>query len=96
MAEAFRVDPEQLAEAVQQMADFQQYSESLLAEIESLVTNLHLTWSGKAATAHAEAHRHWIRGEEMMREALTHLQSVGTTAHANYTGAIAKNLDLWS
>jgi uncharacterized protein YukE len=41
------------------MAAFQRESESLLSEIESLVTNLHLTWTGQAAAAHAEAHRHW-------------------------------------
>lgn len=46
MAEPFRVDPEALADAVEQMAAFQRESESLLSEIESLVTNLHLTWMG--------------------------------------------------
>ncbi len=78
------------------MAEFQHCSESLFSEIDALITNLHLTWTGRAAAAHAEAHRHWSRGEELMREALAHLQSVGTTAHANYTGAMTKNLDMWS
>jgi WXG100 family type VII secretion target len=96
MADPFRVDPERLAEAVQQMGDFQRYSESLLEEIDSLVKNLHLTWTGEAAAAHAEAHRRWTQGEAKMHEALTQLQSAGRTAHANYTGAMAKNLDMWS
>ena len=96
MAEPFRVDPEALADAVEQMAAFQRESESLLSEIESLVTNLHLTWTGQAAAAHAEAHRHWSRGEAMMREALAKLQTAGNTAHGNYTGVVAKNVDMWS
>jgi WXG100 family type VII secretion target len=96
MADPFRVDPERLAEAVQQMGEFQRYSESLLEEIDSLVKNLHLTWTGEAAAAHAEAHRRWTQGEAMMGQALTQLQSAGGTAHANYTGAMAKNLDMWS
>jgi hypothetical protein len=39
MAEAFRVDPEALAEAVDHMSEFQRYTESMLSEIDSLVSN---------------------------------------------------------
>lgn len=96
MAEAFRVDPEVLAEAVQRMAEFGRHTEGMLSEIDSLVTNLHATWTGEGAAAHAEAHQHWARGEAMMREALARLKTAGTTAHANYTGAMSTNLDMWS
>jgi WXG100 family type VII secretion target len=96
VAEAFRVDPEALAEAVEHMSEFQRYAESMLTEIDSLVSNLHATWTGEAAAAHAEAHRHWSQGEAMMREALTKLQGAAKTAHHNYTGAMSKNMDMWS
>jgi uncharacterized protein YukE len=78
------------------MVEFQRHAESMLAEIDSLVTNLHATWTGQGAAAHAEAHRHWARGEAMMREALAQLRAAGETAHRNYTGAIATNLAIWS
>jgi WXG100 family type VII secretion target len=96
VAEAFRVDPQALADAVQRMAEFQRYAESMLTEIDSLVSNLHTTWTGEAAAAHAEAHQHWARGEAMMREALNQLRTAGTTAHGNYTGAVSTNLAMWS
>jgi WXG100 family type VII secretion target len=96
MADAFRVDPEALADAAQRMADFQRYAESMLGEIDSLVGNLHATWSGEAAAAHAEAHQHWARGEAMMREALAQLRTAGMTAHGNYAGAMSTNLAMWS
>lgn len=96
MADAFSVDPEALAEAVQLMTEFAQHTESLVSEIDSLVTNLHETWSGQAATAHAEAHRHWSQGEAMMREALAQLKTAGTTAHHNYIQATSTNLAMWS
>ena len=35
-------------------------------------------------------------GEAMMREALAQLRLRATTAHRNYTGAIATNLAMWS
>ena len=96
MAEAFRVDPQALADAVQRMAEFQRYAEDMLTEIDSLVSNLHTTWTGQGAAAHAEAHRHWARGEEMMREALAQLRTAGATAHRNYTDAMSTNLAMWS
>jgi WXG100 family type VII secretion target len=96
MADAFQVDPDALADAVERMSDFQRYAESMLSEIDSLVSNLHATWTGEGATAHAEAHRHWAQGEAMMREALAQLRAAAHTAHGNYTGAMAKNLSMWS
>lgn len=96
MAEAFRVDPQALAEAVQTMAAFQRYAEDMIAEIDSRVTRLHGAWTGAAAAGHAEAHQHWVRGEAMMREALAQLEKVATTAHGNYTGAMSTNLGMWS
>lgn len=96
MAEAFRVDPDALADAVTEMAEFQRYAESMLSEIDSLVGNLHATWTGEGAAAHAEAHQHWARGEAMMRAALAQLRGAAHTAHTNYTGAMAKNMSMWS
>jgi uncharacterized protein YukE len=90
------VDPQALADTVQRMVEFQRHAESMLAEIDSLVTNLHVTWTGKGATAHAEAHRHWARGEAMMREALAQLRAAGAAAHRNYTGAMSTNSAMWS
>ena len=96
MAEAFQVDPHALADAMQRMTEFQRYAENMLTEIDSLVGNLHSTWTGRGAAAHAEAHRHWARGEAMMREALAQLRAAGATAHRNYTGAMSTNLTMWS
>lgn len=96
VAEAFRVDPQALADVVQRMTAFQRYAEDMITEIDSRVTRLHTTWTGGAAAAHAEAHQHWVRGEAMMREALAQLGKAATTAHANYTGAMSTNLGMWS
>ncbi|MGA7467090.1 MAG: WXG100 family type VII secretion target [Mycobacterium sp.] len=96
MADAFSVDPDVLVDALQRMREFIQHTENVVAEVNSLVTQLHGTWSGHAATAHAEAHRHWAHGEAAMREALAHLQTAGSTAYKNYTGAMAANMSMWS
>lgn len=90
------MDPQALADTVQRMAAFQRYAEDTIAEIDSRVTRLHASWTGEAAAAHAEAHRHWARGEAMMREALAQLKQAATTAHGNYTGAMSANLGMWS
>ena len=96
MADAFSVDPDSLADAVQRMAEYVRHTESIVTEIDSLVTHLHQTWSGQAAAAHAEAHRHWSRGEVTMRDALNRLKAAGGGAHHNYTQAMATNSAMWS
>jgi uncharacterized protein YukE len=78
------------------MAAFQKYAGDVLTQIDSLVSNLHATWEGKGAAAHAEAHGHWARGEAMMRDALAQLRTAAATAHRNYTGAMSTNLAMWS
>ena len=90
------MDPQALADTVQRMVEFHRHVESTIAEIDSLVTNLHATWTGQGAPAHAEAHRRWARGEAMMREALAQLRTAGATAHRNYTGAMSTNSAMWS
>lgn len=96
MAEAFAVDPEGLADAVERMSVFQNTLEGLLSEIESAVQNLHMTWGGEAAGAHTAAHQQWTRGAAMMREALTKVQAAGGGAHGNYAGAVSTNSQMWS
>ncbi|MBO0883986.1 MAG: WXG100 family type VII secretion target [Mycobacterium sp.] len=96
MPDAFRVDPDALADAVERMSEYLRYSESMLSEIDTLVSNLHGMWSGEAAAAHVEAHRHWASGEAMMREALGQLKAAGATAHHNYTSVMAANMAMWS
>jgi WXG100 family type VII secretion target len=96
VADAFSVDPDALANAIQQMAEFVQHTESVVTEIDTLVTHLHGTWSGQAAEAHAEAHRHWSQGEATMRQAIAQLRAAGSAAHHNYTGAMTTNTSMWS
>jgi uncharacterized protein YukE len=64
--------------------------------VTSLHATLHATWTGQGAAAHAEAHRHWARGEAMMREALARLRAAGGTAHRYYPGAMSTNLAMSS
>lgn len=95
VADAFIVDTDGLADALQLMHEFAQHTESVVAEVNALVDQLHQTWFGHAAEAHAEAHRRWSHGEGLMREAMSNLKTIGAIAHQNYTGAMAANMSLW-
>ncbi|OBH52155.1 secretion protein [Mycobacterium sp. E2479] len=77
------------------MAVFQRYAEGRITEIDSRATYFHTPRTGDGAAAHAEAHRHWARGEAMMRQALVQLQKAATSAHGHYTGAVSTNLRMW-
>jgi WXG100 family type VII secretion target len=95
MSAAFRIDPDALADAVARMSAFEQHVESMLAEVDTLVADLHEQWSGEAAAAHREAHQRWTEGAKTMREALGRLRIAGDRAHQNYTGAITANASMW-
>lgn len=96
MADGYCVDPAALAEALDEMDDFQRIAASLLEEIESTVRSVHITWTGEAAQGHAEAHRLWTNGAAQMQEALGKLHNAGGQAHGNYTGVMDTNRTNWS
>lgn len=95
MSAPFRVRPAQLADVVERLGRLDAHLETVLADVERRVTDLHGTWSGEAAQAHREAHAEWRRGAERMRAGLATMRSIAATAHANYTGAAVTNLRMW-
>ncbi|WP_304441713.1 hypothetical protein [Mycobacterium sp. 852002-51163_SCH5372311] len=64
-------------------AAFRRHAERVVSEIDSLAMALQVPLPGRAAAAHIEAHRHWTRGEAMMRESLARLHDAGTAARTN-------------
>jgi hypothetical protein len=51
-------------------------------ENDYLTTALPVPQPGRAAAAYAQAHRHWARGEAMLRESLVRLRDATAAAHA--------------
>lgn len=96
MSEEFTVDIDALAGAVERMAQFHRTAEGLLAEIDTTVKNLHISWDGEAAKAHQYAHAQWEHGAALMRDALERLGRAGSTAQQNYRQATATNSSNWA
>ena len=96
MAEAFSVDPEALSDALERMDGFQRMSAALLAEIDNVVKNLHVSWDGAGAAAHAQAHQKWAQGGAPLVGAARGRDQSGTGAHHNYNQAAATNRGMWS
>ncbi|AMT71997.1 WXG100 family type VII secretion target [Mycobacteroides abscessus subsp. massiliense] len=96
MSGEFGVVPDELMRIIERMTEVEQRAEASIAAMDSEVRNLHATFTGEAATAHAQAHEKWARGAEQMRHALKGLRDASHAAHGNYTGAAAKNLQNWA
>jgi WXG100 family type VII secretion target len=96
VADAFSVDTAALADTVERMAQFGRAAEALLAEIDSTVKNLHISWTGEAAGAHRYAHEQWEHGAALMRAALERLGRAGAAAHHNYSQATSTNASNWA
>lgn len=96
MSGEFGVAPDELMRILERMTEVEQRAEASIAAMDSEVNNLHATFTGEAATAHAQAHQKWATGAQQMREALKGLRNAGSAAHGNYSGAAAKNAQNWA
>jgi WXG100 family type VII secretion target len=95
MTAGFRVRPAQLADVVQRLGALDAHLQSVLAQVERRVDELHLTWSGEAAQAQRATHDEWQRGAAQMRAGLATMRSIAATAHANYVAAATANVRMW-
>ena len=66
----YSVSLDELQDRVDEMATFEARIEQTLDHVGLVVAGLHVTWTGEAALAHAEAHQQWAAGLAQMREGL--------------------------
>ncbi|MGV9748813.1 WXG100 family type VII secretion target [Nocardia farcinica] len=92
---SYRVNLQQLDDAITTMADFGTEVEGWLREVDAKIAALHLSWSSQAAEVQRAAHNRWMAGAEEMRENLDELREVARRAHTNYTAAVQTNLGMW-
>ncbi|MGY5311642.1 WXG100 family type VII secretion target [Nocardia gipuzkoensis] len=92
---SYQVDLQQLDDAVVTMAEFGIEVEAWLRELDQHITDLHLSWSSKAAEQQRAAHQRWSEGVVAMRENLDELRQLARRAHDNYLGAAAVNYGMW-
>jgi WXG100 family type VII secretion target len=92
----FSVDLEELAGVAEEMQSFQRSFERRLEDLEKLVSDLHLTWTGQAAAAHLQAHEQWTTGAREMHQGISDMHKAAITAHDNYHSSATSNADMWS
>ncbi|WP_280454363.1 WXG100 family type VII secretion target [Nocardia brasiliensis] len=92
---SYRVNLQQLDDAIATMAKFGAEVEAWLGEVDQHVADLRLSWASTAAQAQRAAHDRWMAGAAEMRENLDELRQVARRAHTNYTGAVRTNTEMW-
>jgi WXG100 family type VII secretion target len=95
MAPRFSVDLNRLQEAVDRMGTFDTALSAHLDDLDARISRLHRTWGGDAAQAQRHAHAEWMAAAKEMRAALATMRSISSTAHRNYTAAVATNVRMW-
>ena len=91
----FSVDLAELVATISDMGAFEERLSGMLAELDSAVDDLHVTWTGAAATAHREAHDRWQSGAAEMHLAGVRMREAAERAHANYQAAADANARMW-
>lgn len=96
MSGAFAVDLDSLDDVVTRLANLEKSIEQQLADLDTRIRQIHGVWSGEAAAAQLAAHREWMAGAQQMRAGLGALRAAASTAHSNYSAAVAANKQMWS
>ena len=90
------VDIDELARSVERMRLFQQHLINAHDAVDGRMRELHVVWTGEAASAQASAQQHWTAAARDVQEALAALSAIAHTAHLNYTVAVTANRRMWS
>jgi WXG100 family type VII secretion target len=96
MPRKYAVDLGELEGRIDEMAAFERTIEQALHELTRVVDDLHVTWSGQAATAHGVAHQKWVAGMKEMHSGLTEMRAAADRAHGNYASAVEANSRMWA
>ncbi|MBU3066406.1 WXG100 family type VII secretion target [Nocardia sp. NEAU-G5] len=91
----YRVDLAELQSLIDDAKRLDAQIEARADAIRRQVDQLHVQWTGAAATAHQHFVDRWTADTAAMREALTTLQAALTRAHGNYSGAVDVNKGMW-
>jgi WXG100 family type VII secretion target len=92
----YAVDLELLDSTTRELESLVRLVDARLADLERVVGDLHATWTGQSASAHARAHREWATGARRMRDGLAAMRAAAGVAHGGYERAAAANAQMWS
>ena len=91
----YSVDLAELDAVIGDMTGFERRLLDKLAELDDLVANLHVTWTGAAAAAQKDAHARWRSGASEMHQAIVEMREAAQRAHRNYSAAADANARMW-
>ena len=91
----YDVDLDELVGTVDDLRRCGAALDALLDDVARRVAALHLTWSGRAATAQVVAQAEWESGFREMHAALSVMRSAADHAHDCYADAAGTNLRMW-
>ncbi|HEX4471748.1 MAG TPA: WXG100 family type VII secretion target [Nocardioides sp.] len=91
----YAVDLALLASTARDLESFEGFLDQRLAELDRVVADLHVTWTGQAASAHEQAHREWVAAARRMRAGLRAMRLAARAAHDDYQAAGRANATMW-
>ncbi|MET9287238.1 WXG100 family type VII secretion target [Nocardia beijingensis] len=94
MTAAFGVDLAHLDAVTARIGGLVGFTEDTFTGVEQRVAALHRTWTGEAASAHAEAHRDWAKGADDVREGIAAMRAAAAAAHTAYSEAMTTNVNM--
>lgn len=91
----YQVDLTLLEEIVAGLDTAQSRLDEQLGTLDGIVAGLRHIWTGEAADAQQRAYATWSRDARAMHQALRVIHGAASTAHSNYSAAVAANVEMW-
>lgn len=91
-ARSYTIDLDQLDSVTAQLGGLVDFVSGNLDELDAMVAQLDVAWSGTAADAQSTAQREWQAAAKDLRDGIIAMRLAASQAHENYSGAIGANL----
>lgn len=92
----YAVDLDELRSVISGMEAFERRLQTRLGDLEDVVSELHVTWTGAAASAQRAAHAKLAAAAAEVHQAVVDMRQAAEHAHGSYSAAAQANARMWS
>ncbi|MGC4960957.1 WXG100 family type VII secretion target [Gordonia sp. DT101] len=93
--DSYRIDLNEVEKFTEDLSKFVKNVEDRVRALDKRIDDLHVSWTGKGAKAHREAHEQWREGASEIREAIADIRTATAHSHAAFHGVQDLHRRMW-
>ncbi|MFW0783595.1 WXG100 family type VII secretion target [Gordonia sp. CPCC 206044] len=93
--DSYRVDLNEVEVFTDALGDFVKFVEDRVGALDARIDDLHVSWTGEAASAHRDAHDRWRSGAVEIRQAMADIRQAAQRSHTAFVGVQELHRKMW-